>query len=35
MAAGRYEQKRVRVVFVRRGGDLIVVTVYVYYGSWR
>ena len=29
-----YPQKRVRVVFAEEGQDTVVVTVYVYFGSW-
>lgn len=31
----RYEQKKVRVIYVRDDQDELVVTVYVYYGSWE
>ena len=31
----RYEQKKVRVIYVVEGEDEFVVTVYVYYGSWN
>lgn len=31
----RYEQKKVRVIYVVEGEDELVVTVYVYYGSWN
>lgn len=30
-----YEQKKVRVVYIVEGDDTLVVTVYVYYGSWQ
>jgi hypothetical protein len=30
-----YPQKKVRVIYVEEGADLIVVTVYVYYGRWE
>lgn len=29
-----YEQKKVRVIYIHDGEDTVVVTVYVYYGSW-
>lgn len=30
----RFEQKKLRVIYAEEGDDLIVITVYVYYGSW-
>ena len=30
-----YEQKKVRVIYVLEEDDTVVVTVYVYYGSWQ
>ncbi len=30
-----YEQKKVRVIYTAVGDDILVVTVYVYYGSWQ
>jgi hypothetical protein len=31
----RYEQKKVRAVYVEEGARVVVVTVYVYYGRWE
>ena len=31
----RYEQKKVRAIYVLDGEDEFVITVYVYYGSWN
>ncbi len=30
-----FEQKKVKVIFVIEGDDTLVITVYVYYGSWQ
>ena len=30
----RYLEKRVRVIYVDEGDTTVVITVYVYYGSW-
>ena len=30
-----YDQKRVEVVYATEGDDIIVVTVYVFYGKWE
>ena len=30
----RYQQKKVRAVYVREGDRAVVITVFVYYGSW-
>jgi hypothetical protein len=31
----RYEQKKVQVIYVEEDGELIVITVYAFYGSWE
>jgi len=31
----RYPQKKVRVIYVEEGDELVVLTVYVYYGQWE
>ncbi len=30
-----YSQKKVRVIYVMENGDIVVITVKVYYGRWR
>lgn len=30
-----YPQKKVRVIFVEENGEIVVITVKVYYGKWR
>ncbi|MGE3073239.1 MAG: hypothetical protein AB7N24_04035 [Dehalococcoidia bacterium] len=30
-----YEQKKVRVIYVEEGDDILVINLYVYYGSWQ
>lgn len=30
-----YEQKRIEVIFIQEFGNIITVTVYVYYGKWN
>ena len=30
----RYEQKKIRAIYKVEGADTVVITVYVYYGSW-
>ena len=30
-----YSQKKVRVIYVEENGEIIVITVKVYYGKWR
>ena len=30
-----FPQKRVRAIFAREGDDIVVVTVYVYFGRWN
>lgn len=30
-----YPQKKVRVIYVEENGEIIVITVKVYYGKWR
>lgn len=31
----RYPQKKVQVIYVEEGEELVVLTVYVYYGQWE
>jgi len=30
-----YDQKKVRVIYLEEGDQLVVITVYVYYGRWE